>query len=305
MPSRSTGRWVPLPRLTPARSPPKTCASWRPATPRRSAPTPSITSAFRIVPRRSSRTPSPAPRGRWSSRSAGLCRTSPTRLAAATTSTTVPLTPCARPGSTPRAPPSPERPVPRPIPTASRGAWSWTGDAIGSKLRCNDGDSDSDAAYRGRWKGDELPNRPTVSVVICAYTEDRWPQLKEAVASVEAQTSPPIEIIVCIDHNKALLRKSEEYFGKGRPAGAIPLIVLANKYNGRLGSARNTAAEFASGEVLAFPDDDAAAAADWLERLIVPYDDGRVGAVGGKPLPAFELGRPRWFPYEFDWVFGC
>lgn len=150
-----------------------------------------------------------------------------------------------------------------------------------------------------------MPNRPTVSVVICAYTEDRWLQLTKAVASVEAQTSPPAEIIVCIDHNEKLLRKSEEHFGEARHAGAVPLIVLANKFGGRLGSARNTAAESASGEVLAFLDDDAAAAADWLERLIAPYDDERVGAVGGAPLPVFEATRPRWFPHEFDWVFGC
>jgi len=153
--------------------------------------------------------------------------------------------------------------------------------------------------------GDELSNRPTVSVVICAFREDRWLQLKKSVASVEAQTSPPIEVIVCIDHNEQLLWKSEEYFGKGRPERALKLIVLANKYNGRLGSARNTGAEFASGEVVAFLDDDAAAAADWLERLIAPYDDERVGAVGGKPLPVFEVRRPCWFPHEFDWVFGC
>ncbi len=109
---------------------------------------------------------------------------------------------------------------------------------------------------------------------------------------------------MCIDHNEELLRKSEEYFGR-RPAAAIPLIVLASKYDGHLGSARNTAAEFASGEVLAFLDDDAAAAADWLERLVAPYEDEQVGAVGGAPLPVFEAKRPRWFPYEFDWVFGC
>lgn len=151
----------------------------------------------------------------------------------------------------------------------------------------------------------ERPGRPTVSVVICAYREDRWSQLKKSVASVEAQTCSPIEIIVCVDHNEELLRRSQNYFGKGRPAGATPLIVLANKYNGRLGAARNTAAEFASGEVLAFLDDDAAAAADWLERLVAPYDDERVGAVGGAPFPVFEYRRPRWFPYEFDWVFGC
>ena len=154
-------------------------------------------------------------------------------------------------------------------------------------------------------RGDRLPNGPTVSVIICAYTEDRWLQLKKSVASVEAQTSPPIEIIVCIDHNEELLRRSEEYFQKGHPARAMPLIVLANKYHGRLGAARNTAAEVARGEVLAFLDDDAAASADWLEQLIAPYDDERVGAVGGAPLPVFEARRPRWFPHEFDWIFGC
>jgi glycosyltransferase involved in cell wall biosynthesis len=150
-----------------------------------------------------------------------------------------------------------------------------------------------------------LPNPPTVSVVICAYTEDRWLQLKKSVASVEVQTTPPIEIILCIDHNNELLCRSEEYFGKGRTAGTIPLIVVANKYDGRLGAARNTAAEFASGEVLAFIDDDAVATTDWLAQLIAPYNDERVGAVGGAPLPVFEVRRPRWFPYEFDWVFGC
>jgi glucosyl-dolichyl phosphate glucuronosyltransferase len=148
-------------------------------------------------------------------------------------------------------------------------------------------------------------NPPTISVIICAYTEDRWSLLEDCVASVETQTVPPVEIILCIDHNEELLRRSEQHFVWGRPAGAIPLTVVANKYDGHLGSARNTAAEMASGEVLAFLDDDAAAAADWLEQLIAPYNNPRVAAVGGAPLPAFEQERPRWFPCEFDWVFGC
>jgi glucosyl-dolichyl phosphate glucuronosyltransferase len=150
-----------------------------------------------------------------------------------------------------------------------------------------------------------LPNRPTVSVVVCAYTSDRWALTTRAVASVEAQTCPPIEIIVCIDHNDELLRKSEEYFGIERPADAIPIMVLANKYDGRLGSARNTGAEFASGDVVAFIDDDAVAEPDWLEWLIPPYDGERVGAVGGQAVPEFEEDWPRWYPHQFAWVFGC
>jgi glucosyl-dolichyl phosphate glucuronosyltransferase len=150
-----------------------------------------------------------------------------------------------------------------------------------------------------------LLSRHTVSVVICAYTEDRWPQLKKSVASVEAQTSQPMEIIVCIDHNEPLLLMSEEYFAGEGKTGTVPIMVVANKYSGRLGSARNTGMEFASGEVIAFLDDDAAADSSWLERLVAPYDDDHVGAVGGAPLPVFEASRPRWFPFEFDWVFGC
>ena len=151
----------------------------------------------------------------------------------------------------------------------------------------------------------KLPSYPTVSVVICAYTEERWSLLKESVASVEAQTLSPLEIILCIDHNDELLRRSKDYFLGERPADATPFTVVANKYGGRLGSARNTAVELARGDVVAFLDDDASAAPDWLERLLAPYGDERVGAVGGAPLPAFEGKRPRWFPHEFNWVFGC
>ena len=101
-----------------------------------------------IVRHRSSRTLSLAPRGSWSGRSAGPCRTSRTHSASATTSTIVRSTPCVRLLSTPRAPPSPERPAPRPIPTASHGAWSWTGDGFVSGFRCNGGNSDE---QRGFW----------------------------------------------------------------------------------------------------------------------------------------------------------
>ena len=57
--------------------------------------------------------------------------------------------PCVRLRSTPRAPPSPDRPGPRRIRTASPGAWSWTGDGFASELRCNGGSS-GERRSRGR-----------------------------------------------------------------------------------------------------------------------------------------------------------
>jgi glucosyl-dolichyl phosphate glucuronosyltransferase len=145
---------------------------------------------------------------------------------------------------------------------------------------------------------------PLVSVIICAYTEDRWELLIQSVASVQEQISPPCEIIVCIDHNDVLFRRCVARWS-GAAAFIPPIRVIQNKYDGHLGSARNTAAETAVGEILAFLDDDAAADDDWLAVLTAPYRDERVGAVGGRPIPVFEVGRPAWFPAQFDWVFGC
>ena len=60
---------------------------------------------------------------------------------------------------------------------------------------------------------------PDFSVVICAYTLDRWNDLAEAVRAVWAQSLPPREVIVVIDHNPALLQR----------AGAeLPATVMAN-----------------------------------------------------------------------------
>ena len=68
---------------------------------------------------------------------------------------------------------------------------------------------------------------------------------------------------------------------------------------------RNSAVEVARGDIVAFLDDDAWADPDWLDRIRLPYLNEVVVAVGGAPIPEFEKGRPRWFPFEFDWVFGC
>lgn len=145
---------------------------------------------------------------------------------------------------------------------------------------------------------------PTVSVVICAFTDQRWEMLCAAVQSVIGQSYPPVELIVCIDHNPSLAERCRARWSVDRE-DRLPTVVLENKYDGRLGSARNTGVEYASGEIVAFLDDDAAADHNWLKHMIDPYLRPEVIAVGGAPLPVFETHRPAWFPPQLDWVFGC
>ena len=150
-----------------------------------------------------------------------------------------------------------------------------------------------------------LVGRPTVSVVICCYTLERWELFCKAVESTFEQTLKPEQVIICVDHNDEFLVQIKEQLGKWSAETAIPITAVANKYDGHLGSARNTGVEIATGDIVAFLDDDASASPDWLEKLTDPYSDPGVVAVGGSPLPAFQTARPKWFPYQCDWIFGC
>lgn len=136
-----------------------------------------------------------------------------------------------------------------------------------------------------------------VSVVICAYTEARWDALAAALTSVRGQTAPPEEIIVVIDHNEALLARARQVF-----TGAS---VIRNDRSLGLSGARNSGIAAARGEVIAFLDDDASAAPDWLARLSAGYRDERVLGVGGMIVPKWEGAPPAWFPAEFGWIVGC
>ena len=139
---------------------------------------------------------------------------------------------------------------------------------------------------------------PTASVVICAYTERRWNDLVAAVDSVREQSVPPTEIIVCVDVNPALAERAAAEF--------VGVTVVENRGKRGLSGARNTAIDLAKGEVIAFLDDDAVAARDWLEQLLLGYRDARVVAVGGVARPAWPAGqRPELLPGELDWVVGC
>ncbi len=136
-----------------------------------------------------------------------------------------------------------------------------------------------------------------ISVVICAYTEARWDDLRNAVSSALRQSLSPIEVLVVIDHNGALLRRAR--------AGLPGATVLENQEPRGLSGARNTGIRAARGALIAFLDDDAIAEPDWLRLLAHACEDPAVLGSGGLIEPAWESGKPGWFPEEFTWVVGC
>jgi glycosyltransferase involved in cell wall biosynthesis len=139
--------------------------------------------------------------------------------------------------------------------------------------------------------------RPSISVVICAYTLDRAEILGEAIRSVAGQTCPALEILLVADHNAALAAWARQSFPMA--------TVIENDRAKGLSGARNTGVARARGDVVAFLDDDAVADPTWLALLSEAYADPATIGAGGGIEPVWPGGRPAWLPREFDWVVGC
>lgn len=135
------------------------------------------------------------------------------------------------------------------------------------------------------------------TVIVCAYSEVRWPLLLRALESIAAQQRRPATTIVVIDSNPALLERAR--------AELTDVTVIANGHRAGLSGARNSGVQQAATGLVAFLDDDARAAPDWLTTLEPLFDAPEVVAAGGSVRPQWESGRPRWFPDPFLWVVGC
>jgi GT2 family glycosyltransferase len=154
------------------------------------------------------------------------------------------------------------------------------------------------AAAKGPLSPTTAGQRPrTFTAVLCVYTMDRWSDIERAIASLQHQSHPVEEIVLVSDHNPELLARARTAFPGVR--------CMANAGMQGLSDARNTGVRCATGDVVGFLDDDAAAAPGWVERMLAAYEDEDVVGVGGWVTPDWRAARPRWFPEEFLWVLGC
>lgn len=136
----------------------------------------------------------------------------------------------------------------------------------------------------------------TVGVVIACFDLQRMSLLMRAIESVCDQDYPN-KLTVVVDYNEEL------YW---RVLNAVPenVSVMRNTRSRGAAGARNTAALVSDCALVAFLDDDACAKAAWLRSLVCAMDQPGVVGVGGRILPRWQEGCPRWFPPEFGWVVG-
>jgi glycosyltransferase involved in cell wall biosynthesis len=132
---------------------------------------------------------------------------------------------------------------------------------------------------------------PAISTVICTY--NRCALLREALSSLTAQSLPSsqFEVIVVDDGSTDATRAVAAEF-----ADKLPLTVITQTNSG-LSAARNAGWRAARAPLVAYLDDDARAAPDWLERILAAFAAAPEAAVVGGPVhPRWEKPRPAWLP---------
>jgi glycosyltransferase involved in cell wall biosynthesis len=138
-----------------------------------------------------------------------------------------------------------------------------------------------------------------VSVVICTHSMRRYDDVTDAIESVRTQTYDNVETVVVVDGNEPLYdRLRREY------DDLADCLVHCNDDNRGVSASRTIGARLASGDVVAFLDDDAIAQPDWVERLVDVYEQTDAIAVGGRMTGEWLAGRPWYLPAEFDWLVG-
>ncbi|MGD8281588.1 MAG: glycosyltransferase family 2 protein [Gemmatimonadota bacterium] len=134
-----------------------------------------------------------------------------------------------------------------------------------------------------------------VSAVIC--TRDRRRYLERSLVSLLQQSAGAGRYEILVVDNAS--RDDTAAYLAGLDTGPIPTTILHEATTG-LSRARNLALSHARGTLIAFLDDDAVAAHDWIERIRAAFaarGDGMAG-LAGRVEAIWESTRPDWLSGE-------
>lgn len=193
------------------------------------------------------------------------------------------------------------RPMPPPSPAAT---WSEPVDAIRTAYQAHCANNDMSAQLREIYRAEaaRFTYRPTISILMPVYNvEVRW--LHAAIESILAQVYENWELCLADDASP-----SAELRAYLQSLTSDPRIrVVFRPENGHICRATNSAAELASGEFVAFMDNDDTLAPDALfhyvrhlqthrETDIIYSDEDKIGADDRRYDPQF---KPDWSPELF------
>ncbi|MBC7232373.1 MAG: glycosyltransferase [Chloroflexi bacterium] len=131
---------------------------------------------------------------------------------------------------------------------------------------------------------------PRITVII--PTHNGADRIQETIESLAHQDLPRNEYEVIVVDNASTDDTKTVVEEVSRKHG----LEVCYIYEPQLGlhNARHAGARNARGEILAYTDDDVICDKVWLRELLNCYDSDKVGCVGGKVLPTWEVPPPKW-----------
>jgi glycosyltransferase involved in cell wall biosynthesis len=130
----------------------------------------------------------------------------------------------------------------------------------------------------------------------------RLRDILELLDSIAAQSYSNIETIFVAERSQELFDRVRDYI---REKGILNTKVVFNSGEPGASAARNLGIKQASGDIIAFVDDDSLLFPDWAEGMIKTYDDASIIGVTGPAFPLWQDKPITWFPEEFYWIIGC
>ena len=140
-----------------------------------------------------------------------------------------------------------------------------------------------------------------ISVIICTYNQaemlqgalNSWLSVQNAESNVE---------LIIVDNNST--DHTQKVFASFESICPTQLRYV-RETNVGLSFARNRGIQEASGNIIAFVDDDIYFDKGWLIGIIQAFDDNpEIDGVGGKSIPKFESDKPDWITEDFHQIYG-
>ena len=143
------------------------------------------------------------------------------------------------------------------------------------------------------------PTLPRISVILCSH--DRLHYVRSCMESLASQTvdQDEFEIILVDSGSPAAVHVELK-----RLVGQVANARLLRLERPGVSLARNAGACAATGDYVAYIDDDAMAAPDWIEQIqhVLAEQDCRPAVLGGRVLPVWEKPLPDWWPHSLRGV---
>lgn len=147
-----------------------------------------------------------------------------------------------------------------------------------------------------------MPDTLTLSIIITSYTTERINDIYELLDSIIIQKYPDMEVIFVAERSQELKESIIEY---GKKKNMTGLKVLFNYGEPGLSAGRNVGIHEATGDIIAFLDDDVVLFPEWLAEIMKAFEDNMVIGATGPALPLWEDDSMAWLPEEFYWLISC